>query len=431
VKTKSSSATGLAIAVLIALAVASPAFCGGAQEQGAAAGPVSLTWHVEEGQMTYAPEAVESFNRLHPEIQIDLEKYPWLGSLEMMTTRFIGRQDAPIMSIHYSWVIRFAALGYLADIDPYLKDTELSDFWPDILQQFNYDGHQRGIPVFADMYGYVYNAGMYEEAGLNPEAPPKDWAELRTHLIKLNRPQQKQYGMVSYFKAGDHMGANFVNAFIRQNKGRVLSEDYKKSLLDQPAAIEATQFVADLFLKEKVIAPASMEYHHSEAGTAFAMGEGASIQTASVLAATIYTKNPDINMYSAPWPKGKQWKGPRGYGWGISVSERTEYKEQATEFIKFLVSPDNVRGFIVDKGGYLGPRISVTRSHPKLSQQPYIGLVEAMANGYSWIDPPVKAWQEIALTELDYLQEIFLGRSTTEDALNRANAAINEILKRE
>ncbi|MBV9168611.1 MAG: extracellular solute-binding protein [Chloroflexi bacterium] len=35
------------------------------------------------------------------------------------------------------------------------------------------------IPYEYDPFGYVYNADMYKDAGLNPDAPPKSWDELR------------------------------------------------------------------------------------------------------------------------------------------------------------------------------------------------------------------------------------------------------------
>lgn len=390
---------------------------------------ITLTFHYCGDQKSYAEPAVEKFNELHPEIKIVGEVFPWLGAFEMMVSRFIAKEEAPLLNLHCSWVQRFAELGWLANLDPYLHKIEMEDFWPDIVHMFNYKGKQYALPTFADAYGYVYNVDMYKEAGLDPDRPPQDWVELVEHLKKLNKPEKGQYGLVMYEKAGDHMGAAFVNAFIRQNKGSVLNRDYTKCTLNEESAIEGVRFVADLYLKHKVCAPASLEYYHSDASAAFAMGEAASIMNATVHAALVHEKNPDINIYSSPWPKGKRWKGPRMYGWSIGASARTPYKDEVWEFIEFLLSPEIVRDIIVTKGKVLGPRISVTKTHPTLSRQPYVGLIEAMEKGYTYLDPPIKEWTEIALTELDHFQEVFLGKATVEEALSRATKEINSILE--
>src|SRR5437588_3087946 len=46
------------------------------------------------------------------------------------------------------------------------------------------------VPYEYDPFGYVYNADLYKDAGLNPDTPPKSWADLRqvSTTLKAKNP---------------------------------------------------------------------------------------------------------------------------------------------------------------------------------------------------------------------------------------------------
>src|SRR5205085_7417795 len=46
------------------------------------------------------------------------------------------------------------------------------------------------IPYEFDPFGYVYNADLFKDAGLNPDTPPKSWADLRqvSTTLKAKNP---------------------------------------------------------------------------------------------------------------------------------------------------------------------------------------------------------------------------------------------------
>jgi multiple sugar transport system substrate-binding protein len=394
------------------------------------AGAVDIGLEVMEGHARWYEPIVEKFNKEHPEIKIKMDTFTWRGSFERMLTHFMGRTEPPIIEVHAGWIHRFASLGFLANLSPYISPKEIKDFWPDMVKHFQYKGLQYCIPVFADVYAYTYNGDMYREAGLDPEDPPQDWEELLEHLKGLTAPGKGQYGFGLYAKGGTHDPAVLVNMFIRQNKGSVLNEDYTRCVLNEPAAIEATRFVTDLYLKHLVCAPGALELDVNETAKVFAMGTVASYVASSVHASYTYEMNPDIDIYAAPLPQGRQWRGARMYGWGVGMSSRYENKSKAWEFIEFLVSPEMAREFIVGVGGTMGPRISVAKTSPKLSEQPYKGYVEAMEKGYGYVDPPLEQWRQIEMIEVDALQRIYLREATVEEALGKAVVEINKILSK-
>ena len=306
----------------------------------------------------------------------------------------------------------------------------MEDMWPAMVEAFQYKGSQYAIAQYGDVYAYTYNVDLYKEVGLDPEQPPQDWAEFVNHMLKLTIPEKEQYGFGLIGKAGTHETGSYVNMYIRQNEGDVLNEDYTRSRLNEPAAIEATQFVADLVLKHKVVAPGLLEYEWKDLDALFAMGTVASYLAAATRAQLVYNKNPDINIYSAPMPKGKQWKGASMYGWGLSIWAETKYPDEAWKFIEFMVSPEVAQKIYIEMAGNVGPRISVARASSKLSQQPYTGVITSLEKGYGVASPGIEEWPQIALVETSEIQRIYLGLATVEEALNEATQKINKILEK-
>ena len=391
---------------------------------------VTLTYAYDSAFDASTGPIIEKFNKEHPEIKIVPEPLPWTGFFERLFTHFMAGTEPPIIGVHAGWIHRFASLGFLADLDPYIPQIDIEDFWPSLVKHYQYKGKQYVLPLYADVYGWAYNTDLYKEAGLNPDKPPQNRAEMVDHLKKLTMPEKEQYGLGIFAKSGSHELATLVNMFIRQDEGRVLSEDYTRCTLNEPAAIEAVRFFTNLYLKQEVTNLAPFESEIKDIDKMFAMGTVAAYISSAGRVTAVYAMNPEINFYSAPLPKGKRWEGARMMGWGVGISSRTKHKDEAWKFVEFYLSPDSSQ-IHIDKGGHPGPRISTAKAHPKLGKQPYIGYMTAMEKGYGAIDPPIEAWYQVAITETDNVQKILLGLLTVEEALSEATKEIDEILRKE
>jgi multiple sugar transport system substrate-binding protein len=83
---------------------------------------------------------------------------------------------------------QFARLGVLKPLDEIVAGDPLlsGDLFPQgPLQTSFYDGKQYAIPYGGDASAVVYNKAYYTERGLDPENPPKTWAEFVDAAKKL------------------------------------------------------------------------------------------------------------------------------------------------------------------------------------------------------------------------------------------------------
>jgi len=121
-----------------------------------------------------------------------------------------GKNIADILFIANGWPPGFAkedilepvadakAKAWLAAVSPEIK--ELSDFG---------NGRMWGYPQFGiDVYGLTWNKDQFKEVDLDPEKPPKTWAEFREYAKKLvKRDAQGNITRVGY--AIRHVGAPY------------------------------------------------------------------------------------------------------------------------------------------------------------------------------------------------------------------------------
>ncbi len=62
-----------------------------------------------------------------------------------------------------------------------------SPFWPFTWNQTLYNDHTYGIPFETDVQVLFWNKNAFKEVGLDPEKPPKTWAEVEHYNAKLTR----------------------------------------------------------------------------------------------------------------------------------------------------------------------------------------------------------------------------------------------------
>ncbi|MGW1466131.1 extracellular solute-binding protein [Streptomyces sp. NPDC002308] len=74
------------------------------------------------------------------------------------------------------------------DITAYVTDKsvpQLADIDPNVLNSLKQDGKLYGLPTSNYTMGLLVNRKLFQQAGLDPDAPPRTWAEVRTAAKKI------------------------------------------------------------------------------------------------------------------------------------------------------------------------------------------------------------------------------------------------------
>jgi multiple sugar transport system substrate-binding protein len=154
------------------------------------------------------------------------------------------------------WLIpTYAARGAHRPLDDLIAgdpDFDIDDFYQPIrdISSFNDQTYAIGFDVAPTVI--YYNKTLLQKQGIEPPSAtvPMSWATFRDLAKELTRPPD-QYGFTCAPSIDD------LVSWIYCAGGNVMNEAWDKSALNAPEAMEAVQYVVDLFVKDQVTPPIS------------------------------------------------------------------------------------------------------------------------------------------------------------------------------
>jgi multiple sugar transport system substrate-binding protein len=340
-------------AVIAASAVAFAACTGGGNPSAASAGPGSPTaaakvtlnfpylWGGPEGEAL--EKVISKFNSSQDKIEVKGASTP---DFQKQLAAMSGANGFDVSDNFGSTVGSWASKGILEPLDDYMKGEgyDTSDFVPTALQSNQYQGKTYALPIAVHTLLLMYNKKLFADAGI--AAPPKTMSELQADIIKLTKVDGSgnitQLGLHSpdYMTLAYAFGGNWLDA-----QGNPTPDD--------PGNLEALHFWVDNVVK-KYGADAIKKF---EAG----YGEYASAQNpfyTGKVAMTLdgewqpifikqYAPTLDWGVVAIPYPDNKpNLSGATQLTSSMFfIPKNAPHKQQAWEFLKYLVSPDAMKDF--------------------------------------------------------------------------------------
>lgn len=182
--------TSLLVLLLAAVVVAGVS-AEGAQETGGAAQDEDITVvnltnaALENDEMAIQRQKwlLENYRRVEPNVVINYNPYRY--DPQTFPARFSGGQLEDSYAVFFTEPQKLISDGYAADITEYVEDLPyLDEFNPAILSVAqDKEGNIYGLPHDAYGLGLMYNRELFEQAGLDPDAPPQTWEEVREYSL--------------------------------------------------------------------------------------------------------------------------------------------------------------------------------------------------------------------------------------------------------
>lgn len=124
-------------------------------------------------------ERVDQFEADHPNITVETEETTWAA--DTFIPMLQGGTLPTTLEIPFTEISSLIARGQVYDLTDLVADSDaLSQLDPSILATAqDADGNIYGVPYQAYTMGLLYNRGVFTEAGLDPDAPPTTWEEVR------------------------------------------------------------------------------------------------------------------------------------------------------------------------------------------------------------------------------------------------------------
>jgi multiple sugar transport system substrate-binding protein len=408
----------------LALALAGPA---------TAQAPVQLrfmSWYFGEDPAGPALKALfAEFEKRNPNIKVVAEQVTSAERVPKFTAAMEAGRGPDIYMDTPPNAPNLIARGYCTNLEPLMK-AEKEDikarFTKGDLDSFTDEkGDHYFLPYSTGPMGLIYNAKAFEDAGLDPNRPPRTWEELLDYSKKLTKGDR--YG-IGLFGKGDNSSVWRLWYWWMSNGGSVLTPDGKRSAINSPEFIEAVDFWADLYRKHKVAPPSVPANSFGENNQLLAQGVVAMVESGVWQFGVTEKINPAIKgqLRAAPMPTRKVKVAVGGGTDSLCITKSNQHVKEAWELLKFL--SDEQSGVTVWKIHGKFPANVRAMQRPELKSDPLVAAFEPMIQVAR---TPFKSTKYVEITQaLGVMQqEVLTGSKTTAASVKAASDRIDAILR--
>lgn len=394
-------------------------------DEGRGGEAVDLTiWTYWDGNNAQVFESfVDDYLSQNDGVNIEVVTVP--GSDLLMKIQTGARADKlPDISIgDLVWVPRIAQTGKLVDLTDAISDDTFSDIYPEMLSFGDIDGKQLSIPVSSNTLGLMYNKDLWEEAGVDADAPLTTWEDLEAISAQILDETGKPGFELLTDPGDDGEGLTWnFQVTLWQAGGQFLTEDNSAAAFNSPEGEQALQWWIDLI--DKGYSPLA-PWGEFEKGAAGSAQEGSWM-------VGIWDEDPPFEFGTAqiPHPSNGQPATNMGGEQAVVFSDDENAQRAAAEFLNWFVAPEQHLKWSQETG-FLPVRVSVAESDNYAdfvaetlpAVQPF---VDALPNAQARPNSPV--YPQVSLAFAREVEQALHGKKSASEALTDAETEVNQIL---
>jgi multiple sugar transport system substrate-binding protein len=372
---------------------------------------------------------IAEFEKRHPNIKVEIEITPWARMFDKLMISSAGGRPPDVTRISSEWFPPIAAKGLLEPLEPYVKrdNYDLDDFYPEAIEAWGkYNGVLYEIPTDIDIYAMYYNKTMFDKYKLPYPDWDWDWKKYVEVAKKLTKDLDGDGKLDQWGCAPDIWWEDYVHS----NGGTILSADNKTCTLNEPAAYEGLQFMADLVHKYKV-APTPEDAQSLGMSKLFTSGKIAMNVSGSWAAELIYKNEIKDFVYDVgPLPKGPKGRSSFFGGAAYAILSRSKHKDEAWELVKWMTGKEYQTSAAI-RSQIIPSRRSVAESaaYLKLKAPPKNRKVFLDMIPYGRRIPGVACSPEMYSIIVSELDKVRLGKISAKEACESIKPTVDELLR--
>ncbi|QPC85225.1 extracellular solute-binding protein [Phototrophicus methaneseepsis] len=371
---------------------------------------------------------IAMFEEAFPNIKVEFLHTPDDYNTKLQTM-LAGGDYPDVIYIGNGDVLPYVARGQFEPLDAYIErdSFDTSDIFAANLALYNVDGVQYGFPMDAPSQQLFYNVTRFEEAGV--ERPPSDWEDetwtwdsFLEKAIALTDKSQNKWG----FQVKNDFRSNWI--WITSNGGSFFNEDGTACVINEPEAVEALQFLADLIHVHEVAPPLDVA---SEMGSATLFESGiTAMETWWPAMGRMRESIGDKFVWDvAPHPAGKAGKSTAGGGSGQVISAFSPNKDAAWEFVKFMATTEAAEKW-TEIMGIVPPLQSVAESDVYLQPGQPPEHISVFTEGAPYLhpDPRNAAFTQASQVMITELDRLWIGQADAQEVADTIVEKVNDLL---
>ncbi len=299
---------------------------------------VTLTMWSRDSNQDFLRELVDMWNGSHAN-QIELTIIPAADFVTRVGVASAGGEAPDLLPIDLIYVPAFARAGNLTEIGDFIDSLPYADqLSPSHIHLGEYDGGRYAVPFAAEGSVLLYNKGLFEQAGLDPEAPPTTWQEIYDAAVAIRALGDDVYG---YYFSGACAGCNAFTylPLIWASGGDVLSEDGLSATVDSPEVRAALEFYQRMW-NEGLIPPSAQADTGTDFLNAFLSGKIGMAGSGAFSISVLKNDHPEIDFGLTFLPGQDGGTSSFAGGDSIAITSSSQHAAEAFEFIQWVLSEE-------------------------------------------------------------------------------------------
>lgn len=300
----------------------------------------SLAWQKESVDAN--KELVKEWNAAHPDVKVEYVQGSWDSVHDQLLTSFEGGEAPDIIHDASDDLADFAYGGYLADLDELLPDRLTSDIPERSWRTTTFGDGVYGVPFLQEPRVLIANAKWLKASGVRIPTPDKPWSweEFRAVTKELSDGKGK-YGVAWPLK--EPVSATLNLSLSTGGRMFHRGDDGKVDIRFDKADEIMPRTVHDQVANDKSASGTTLGMGGSDTLPGFFGGKYAMVPLGFSYRQQIVQQAPKgFDWQVLPAPAGAEGLAQGVSPQTLSVSEDTEHKKEAVEFIDFLLQPKNM-----------------------------------------------------------------------------------------
>ncbi len=222
-------------------------------------------------------EFEQAFAETYPNITVDYQNIGYNDLLNKLRTAALGNAAPMVARLPILWGSEFASKGQLMELKPEDVGYSTDEFWPGAMKSVTLNGKTWGIPTNNETMAFIWNAGIFEEAGLDPEKAPETWADVIEYSKQIKEKTGKSgYGMVARVNAGN-TPFRFMPMMWGEGGGALDEAEAEPTLkaiqINTEGARRAVQNYYDMYVRDKSVPVSALTNTQTENQDPFLAGQ--------------------------------------------------------------------------------------------------------------------------------------------------------------
>lgn len=377
----------------------------------AAAETTISVWGLD-GTTSYTYEFMSEFDEMRDDVKIEFRDIPFDALNEEYTRAFATNSAPDMLMINTTDTHFYAANGVLLDLTDRVAASEVIDFeeiFPGYQAAVTYDDKIYQIPRGADTIMIYYNKEMLQAAGIDPDAAPESWQQLREYAERLRSEENRVFG-IAFSAKNNQEGPWQWLPFAR-----MAGADWQD--INQPGAVRAlelwTSFVSDGIASQEVLV-----WGQGDAAESFRAGRAAMVIQGNWDLGNMVDSSVDFGLWQLPPEEagGKRVSAAGNFTYGINAKSKNA--DLTFEMLEYMHAQADR---LWNEHNALAA-IPAAPEDPKNAES-YKAFVEQLQ--YGQVLGPFDRWNEVSAALQTAIQASLSGTAEPADALARAAKEIS------